>query len=599
LDDDTLSEVSKQWDSASVYAEQQQRQWATNEALANGRHITPRKAGRSSLFVPKIPAYIKRKMVDVVGQFTGDNPVSIKNSITSHPVGAKIKQEVHNYYIRHHIDYTSLIYNTAYSSYTYNYAPLFIDWVEEYEDIDVDNIVQMPDGTQVTETTTMERLVASYPVVESIPPEDFRLDPSVAWDELDDARYVGFRTFISKEAAQDKIDSKEWPKVAEEYYQFNSITNSTIGNNVKYERSSNASPFANSQSFDTDNGLLEIRYHYYFEETKDGWQPVRTVTLGDAVVLEDAEPLSVNWGGDKHAWPFVLGQVYPKPFEQYSAALPEQAKDLQIEVNAIRNQRRDNVSLILNPEKYVTPQAGVTPAQLAFSYPGKIVAVDNLNAVQWQTVPDVTSSGHNEEARAESDLDKLLSEGALRQGVEGKRKESATAIQMMSSNASAATGLDSTMLMTSAIKPLHEKIGNAITQKAPEELFVAAAADKGVSAGFDPYLAATQGDFTYNVFSSSSQNELANALTNASNLMGMIQTTYGPNANYKPLVDSVLEVAGYDPDSIIPNPAHQGAMVNPAQQDMGGVDPANNPSVSPRAAMLGGGTGIPSAGNNQ
>jgi len=598
-DDDTLSEVSKQWDSASVFVEQQQRQWATNEALANGRHITPRKVGRSALFVPKIPAYIKRKMVDVVGQFTGDNPVSIKNSISSHPIGAKIRQEVQNYYIRHHLDYTSLIYNTSYSAYTYNYAPIFLDWVEEFEEIETEQITSDEFGNVSTEIVKEQQLVNSYPIIESIPPEDFRLDPSVSWNEIDDARYIGFRTFISREEASEKINNKEWPKITEDYYQYNSVTNSTIGNNVKYERASKSSPFANSQTFDTDNGMLEIRYHYYFEEDGKEWTPVRTVTLGDAIILEDSEPLNVDWGDRKHAWPFVLGQVYPKPFEQFASALPEQAKDLQLEVNAIRNQRRDNVSLILNPEKYVTPQAGVTPAQLAFSYPGKIVPVDNLNAVQWQTVPDVTNSGHNEEQRAEADLDKLLSEGPLRQGVAGVRKESATAIQMMSSNSSAATGLDSTMLMTSAIKPLHEKLGNAIAQKAPDELYHAAAADIGVSENIDPVHAATSGDFIYNVFASSTQNELANEISNASNLMGLIQTTYGPNANYKPLVDKVLEVAGYDPDSIIPNPLHQGDMQNPASQDMGGVQPDGKPSVSPRAAMLGGGTGIPSAGNNQ
>jgi len=584
---DTLDEITQLWDDASIYAEQQQHQWAINESLANGRHLTPRKVGRSSLFVPKIPAYIRRKLADVVSQFDGESPISIKECITSHAVGAKIKQKVHNYYLKTVLDYTSVIYNVGYSAYVYNYAPVFLDWVETYEKNKVTQNVTMPDGSIQSNTTTEETLAESYPTMETIPPEDFRVDPSVSWDNLDDARYIAFRTFRTKEYIDSKVKAKEWPKEASDYY--GNDQSSLVGNTVKYERQSQISPFANSNVLGGDNNMVEIRYHFYFEKIKGEWEPVRTVTLGDAIILEDAQPLETEWGGNGgHAWPFVVGQIYPKPFEQYAAALPEQARDLQIEVNAIRNQRRDNVALILNPEKYVTPHAGVTPAQLSYSYPGKIVSVDNLNAIQWQTVPDVTSTGHNEESRAEGDLDKLLSEGPLRQGASGVRKESATAMQMMGNNASAATGLDATMLMTSAILPLNEKLGNAIAQHAPEELFTGAAADIGVKSNLDPYLSAVQGDFKYNVFSSSSQNELANTLANSSNLMGIIQTTYGSQANYKPLIDKVLEVAGYDPDSIIPNPMAQ-QMTSPAQADMGGIDPQGKPSIQPRAQFQGGG----------
>jgi len=594
MEGDTLNEVTQLWDSASIYAEQQQHQWAINESLANGRHITARKPGRSSIFVPKIPAYIRRKMADIVAQFDGAEPISIKNTITSHPVGAKIKQKVQNYYIKQVLDYTSIIYNVAYSAYTYNYAPLFLDWVETYDEQQIEQSVQMPDGSIETSKVKSRELVESYPTVECIPPEDFRIDPSATWDALDDARYIGFRTYRSKEYVDAKIKAKEWPKKASNDYE---ADNSTTGNTVKFERTSQASPFQSAETLDGDNNMVEIRYHFYFEEDGKDWIPVRTVTLGDSITLEDAKELTVDWGGQGgHAWPFVVGQVYPKPFEQYASALPELARDLQIEINAIRNQRRDNVSLILNPEKYVTPHAGVTPSQLAYSYPGKIVSVDNLNGIQWQTVPDVTSTGHNEESRAEGDLDRLLSEGPLRQGVEGKRKESATAMQMMGNNASASTGLDATMLMESCIKPLNIKLGNAIAQKAHEDLFQAAAADIGVKENFDPYISAVEGDFVYNVFATSSQNELANALANSSNLMGVIQTTYGAQANYKPLIDKVLEIAGYDPDSIIPNPLAM-QMNNPAQVDAGGVDPQGTPSIQPRAQFQGGGAMGAGSGN--
>jgi len=188
-------------------------------------------------------------------------------------------------------------------------------------------------------------------------------------------------------------------------------------------------------------------------------------------------------------------------------------------------------------------------------------------------------------------MDRLFSEGPMRSGVEGSRKESATAIQQMSSNSSAAAGLDIMLFVTSFVRPLNEKAGNAISQKAPEQLFHAAAIKLGVvpNTGFDPVIAATEGEFTYNVYASASNNELSNELAMTSNIMGVVQTAYGPNANYKPLIDKLLELAGHDPDSIIPQPQQQGLMQDPAQTDPGGVDPGSQPNIQPRARFQGGG----------
>lgn len=592
---DTLTKASTLWDNASVYAEQMIAQWAQNEALLSNRHLTPRKPGRSSIFVPKIAGYHRRKLADFVGQFIGDTPVTIKSTLSSDPIGAKIKQKVHNHYLETELDYEGLLYDAAYCALAYNYAPAVLDWIEETVEEEIEQ-TSMNAETGVVESVKVkqETVVASYPTATAIPPEDIRIDQSVAWNRIDDARYFAYRIYESSAYVHERIESGEWARVdLENYSEPTPVQNTTL----KAERTAQLSPFMTD--IDEDNDLIEIRYHYYFEKQEDGdYIPVRAVTLGDKEVLEEAKPLSIRWGGNKHAWPVVVGQVYAKPFEQYSAGLPEMAKDLQTEINAIRNQRRDNVALILNPEKYVTPFAGISPEQLAFSYPGKVVTVDNLNAIQWQSVPDATATGHNEEQRAEADLDRLFSEGPMRMGQEGRRKESATAIQQMSSNSSAATGLDTTVFALSFVKPLNEKLGEAIAQKAPEAFFIRAADELGVDPNhMDPTLAATQGVFKYNVYASAAMNDLQNKLSLNSNIMGMIQTTYGPNANYRPFVADVVELAGYDPDEIIPNPMVQG-LPDVAQQDPGGVEPGGKPSIMPRMQFMGGG-GMPQGSGEQ
>ena len=156
---DDLSYVNDMWDSSSIFVEQQAAQWAQNEALINGNHLTQRKVGRSAIFVPKIPSYVKRKLADFVGQFVGDEPVSIKHTLTSMPVGAKIRQRVHNYYVRNVLDYEALIYNAGYCGLAYNYAPIFRDWIETIEREKVKQQTGMPDGTVVEEEIEVEAVV--------------------------------------------------------------------------------------------------------------------------------------------------------------------------------------------------------------------------------------------------------------------------------------------------------------------------------------------------------------------------------------------------------------------------------------------------------
>ena len=308
MKEDSLSIVTEYWAQATVFSNAQEQQWAANEALVSGRHLTARKAGRSSIFVPKIPSYAKRKLADFVGQFVGDSPVTIKNSLTASSVGAKIKQKVHNYYVRK-LNYEALIYNAAYSGIVYNYAPILLDWVEEIETEKVKQQTGMPDGSIVEEEVEVESIVDSYPVASVLPPEAVRVDTSVAWDNIDEARYIAYEVPMSASDADANVRSGKWPEIDSEWLEFESDKSP-----LPIERRSKASPFSRYTSMDMDNNLLPIRYHYFFEERKGGYIPVKCVTLGDQMVLEKPEPLEINWGGDRHAWPFVIGIVYPKPF---------------------------------------------------------------------------------------------------------------------------------------------------------------------------------------------------------------------------------------------------------------------------------------------
>ena len=202
---ETITKASNLWDSASIFSEQQQRSWAQAERLLNAGHLTDRKPGRSAIFVPKIPGYHRRKLADFVSQFDGDTPITVKDTLTSSSIGAKIRQKVHNHYIKTSVStpYESIIYDAAYCGLAYNYAPAHLSWEETRAEEEVEVIAQGPDGSVSKETQKHETITDSYLSVETIPPEDFLVDDSITWADLDDSRYIGFRKFVDQNDANE------------------------------------------------------------------------------------------------------------------------------------------------------------------------------------------------------------------------------------------------------------------------------------------------------------------------------------------------------------------------------------------------------------
>jgi len=121
-----LSEAQSMWQSASQLHELWEQRWATNERLVNSQHLTKRKSGQSALFIPKIEGFHQSKMADHLAAFGGDDPVSLKRTMTSTKNGARIMESVVNYYISDAggISWDSYIVNSASNALTYNFAPV-------------------------------------------------------------------------------------------------------------------------------------------------------------------------------------------------------------------------------------------------------------------------------------------------------------------------------------------------------------------------------------------------------------------------------------------------------------------------------------------
>lgn len=569
-DADVLSDVRNLWDAGEQLVTLQEERWVKNKKLARSEHLTARRAGQSALFVPKIESFLSRKQADYIANFGGKDPVGLKPTMTSTPQGAAIMGQVLNHYISDAggIKWEPAILNLSHNSLTYNFAPWFLDWDRDTTEAETDN------GPEEVE-------LYSHPTLEVLPPEDIRIDPTIGWDEMGLARFGVIRKYVDKATAMSMADQGVWPELDDRMFEYADSSRTT---GILAQTRSDTGGIYNG--VDIENGLIEVWYTYYYD--RDG-EPVKCVSVEDKEVLEPPTPLEFDLRNSDGSDPFPFGvaRIYAEPHELYSRAMPEKLEDMQTEVNAKRNQRVDNVNLVLNKEKYMTPEAGVDPAALSRSFPGKVTVVKSPNSVWWDNVPDVTSSAYNEENAAINDMEALVSESAQRMGQTGKASESATKTKATAANTATALGLDLQIFALSGPTDIVEKLLRMVRQSADPFIFEQAARYLRIEVE-DAYAEALTGDFRITVGAGAAQAVKDLHISNAVNIAATLQSIYGPQANYFPIMSPMLEANGFKAEDIIQDPRAEQPTA-PTEQDAGGFNQEGSPLTAQPTAVLNGG----------
>lgn len=118
--------------------------------------------------------------------------------------------------------------------------------------------------------------------------------------------------------------------------------------------------------------------------TKDGWCDI--VPEFNNVVIREVE--NPYFHGEI---PITIGVDYPYPGELFGMGEIEPIDRIQRAINAVLNQRLDNVQLTLNQMFKVKKDSGVDMHTL-ISAPGNIITTSDMSAVEPIAVPDVTGS---------------------------------------------------------------------------------------------------------------------------------------------------------------------------------------------------------------
>lgn len=184
----------------------------------------------------------------------------------------------------------------------------------------------------------------------------------------------------------------------------------------------------------TDIGIMD---EYGFQadrkiiEVLEYWDRDKIYTIGAKKVIlkEEDNPFD-------GLLPFVMARYVPVQHELYGIGIPEIANDLQEELNTVRNQRMDNVNLIINRMFIANKYADINLDQLV-SYPGNVILTNDINAIQALDTRDITKSAYMEEEIIKHDLDNATGEFMYMRGAPPERRETATGIVRLQQAATA------------------------------------------------------------------------------------------------------------------------------------------------------------------
>jgi hypothetical protein len=240
---------------------------------------------------------------------------------------------------------------------------------------------------------------------------DFFVDPEAM--EIEDARFCIHRKYLSLQELYDKQQEGIYKNV-------DGLVGSSAFENTNPERFNDEDKIIND-SIKRDIEILEY------------WENDYVCVVADRRVLlnKRINPfIKPNGEGFK---PFLKSCYITKPFKFYGVGVPELVAPLQLELNAKRNDRINNVNIILN-KMWLVQRGMVDDLKQLKSTAGGLVICNDINGVKPMDMPDVTSSSYQEENLIKVDIANATGINDYIRGSRPEQRESATAVQLKTEN---------------------------------------------------------------------------------------------------------------------------------------------------------------------
>ena len=323
-----------------------------------------------------------------------------------------------------------------------------IDWEKVQPMVDPQTgqpVMDPQTGQQIPDPNTMQPLidVVGMEIVEKdeIAWDDnevqnvdfFDFWPDPRGNDLDDCRFVFHREWMTRDDIEDKLEMLQ-------------MAHSGVVNEINWDEVTGDHGNLEEGKWErlTSVGISPETSHGYFDDDDDDevspgelyevlnyWEDERYCILINRVALAYDGP-NPYW---RHSTkPFVASSFEPLPNEFYGMSAMQLIEHLQEEINTHRNQRIDNVSLVLNRMWKVRRGADIDESEL-ISRPAGIIHVDNPDDITEFAMNDITASSYNEEQAAKTDMENTLGVPAVVRGADAGRSETATEVVTKSTNA--------------------------------------------------------------------------------------------------------------------------------------------------------------------
>ena len=242
------------------------------------------------------------------------------------------------------------------------------------------------------------------PMVDLIPIENFRFDPSSNWtDPVNSSPYLihlipMFVVDVKQRMERPDPKGRQWNK-----YPDSALVARDADDSTRRARGGNSQDAHLERRTVSDYDIVWVHRHIHRWNGTD----YQFWTLNSDKMLTDPEPLDATVFHGKR--PYVMGVATVETHRPIPSSIPQLVKGLQDEINEIKNSRLDNVKFVLNKGYFAKRGKNVDLPALVRNVPGRVVLMDDpATDVVENTWPDVTASAYAEEDRNNQNFDELV-----------------------------------------------------------------------------------------------------------------------------------------------------------------------------------------------
>jgi hypothetical protein len=394
-------------------------QWERNLYNFNGKHLQRDK--RKPIFRPKIRASVRAYEAALASAlFTNNDLISVQGVNPNNKI-QEVSAELNQALMQHRLEKTIPWFQTVLGAFQdtqkHGICVSKTYWKSEIKDetgfmpvLDEEGQYMLDEegGVLGEEVLVNQEIVADEPVIDLLPPENFRFDPNADWrDPVKSSPYLieMIPMFVGDVLARMEVID---PKTGHpEWHQYDKATlltaiDETKNQSVRTARNANN---RDPQGIGTSNDFDVVWVH--FNIIRENNEDIAYYTLGTQLLLSDPLPLKDYFKHGRSA--YQIGTSNIESHKTYPAAACELGENLQDEINTLANQRIENVKLVLNKRYFIRRQGNVDLGALMRNVPGGGVMVENpSDDVRVIETPDVTGSSYAEQDRLNMDMDEIM-----------------------------------------------------------------------------------------------------------------------------------------------------------------------------------------------